>query len=465
MTPLIRRPIPCITRVLPCAPRGNWSWGVSGVNVIAAGRVRERARGVFPGWWIVASAAGIQVLQTVLLMQGYGAYAAVLRDEFGWSKTALSGAASLQRVESGLLGPPQGWMLDRFGARTIMRIGIVILAGGFFFFSQINSLPMFYLAFLTMAVGASLSGFMSVTTVVVQWFERRRATAMALMQTGMSIGGILVPLVAWSLVEFGWRTTAIISGVIVLVVGLPLVQMMRDEPEAYGLLPDGERPAELVGDDVPATPVIERINFTPRQALRTRAFWFIGFGHALAVLVVSAIMVHLVVYLNEDQGFSVTGAAVIVSIMTAVTMVGQIVGGFLGDRFEKRKIAMFAMFGHAIGLYALAFGSGLFWVLFFAVVHGTAWGMRGPLMQAIRADYFGRKSFGVIMGFSSLIIMFGNVAGPLVAGITADATGSYRIGFTVMATLAGLGSIFFALATKPSPPAAMIQVSAAVPAD
>jgi MFS family permease len=170
------------------------------------------------------------------------------------------------------------------------------------------------------------------------------------------------------------------------------------------------------------------------------------------VLVVSALMVHLVVFLKEDLGFSVTGATVIVSIMTAVTMVGQIAGGFLGDRFEKRKIAMFAMFGHAAGLYALAFGSGLFWVLVFTVLHGTAWGMRGPLMQAIRADYFGRKSFSVIMGFSSLIIMFGNVAGPLVAGITADATGSYRTGFTIMATLAGLGSIFFALARKPTPP-------------
>ena len=242
--------------------------------MIAAVRVRERARGVFPGWWIVASAAGIQALQTVLLMQGYGAYAAVLRDEFGWSKTALSGAASLQRVESGLLGPPQGWMLDRFGARTIMRIGLVILAGGFFFFSQIDSLLMFYLAFVTMAVGASLSGFMSVTTVVVQWFERRRATAMAFMQTGMSLGGILVPLIGWSLVQFGWRSTAMISGVLVLVVGLPLVQMMRDEPEKHGMLPDGERPAESVGVGVVAAPAVERIHFTPRQALRTRAEGF-----------------------------------------------------------------------------------------------------------------------------------------------------------------------------------------------
>jgi sugar phosphate permease len=132
---------------------------------------------MFIGWWIVAAAAGIQVLQTALLMQGYGAYIAVLRDEFGWNKTSLSAAASLQRVESGLLAPVLGWLLTRFGPRTIMRIGLVIMALGFFFFSQVNSLPVFYLAFMTMALGASMSGLMSVTTVVVQWFERRRATA------------------------------------------------------------------------------------------------------------------------------------------------------------------------------------------------------------------------------------------------------------------------------------------------
>lgn len=160
-----------------------------------------------------------------------------------------------------------------------------------------------------------------------------------------------------------------------------------------------------------------------------------------------------------------TGAAVIVSFMTAVTMAGQLAGGFLGDRFEKRKIAMFAMFGHAAGLYALAFGSGLGWVLAFAILHGTAWGMRGPLMQAIRADYFGRKSFGVIMGFSSLITMFGNVSGPLVAGISADVTGSYRTGFVIMATLAGLGSIFFALAHKPMLPEATTTMARSATAD
>jgi MFS family permease len=296
---------------------------------------------------------------------------------------------------------------------------------------------------------------MSLTTTIVNWFERRRATAIGITQTGMSIGGMLVPLVAWSLVELGWRTTAFISGVIILVAGLPLAQLMRNAPEPYGLLPDGASPAEAQARDgvIADTLADERQEFTPKEAMRTRAFWFLGFGHALAVVVVSAVMVHLVVHLNEGLGYSVTGAATVLGFMTAVTMVGQLVGGFLGDRFNKRLIATLAMFGHCGALLALAWGGNLFWVLVFAVVHGMAWGMRGPLMQAIRADYFGRRSFGMIMGFSSMIVMWGMMSGPIIAGLLADHFGNYRIGFTVLALMSGLGSVFFVFATRPTPPA------------
>jgi MFS family permease len=175
------------------------AWPVPRMSRFA--RVRSRTDNLFYGWYVVSAAAGLQALQAMLLMQGYGAYVAVFSEEFGWSKASLSGAAALQRVESGLLGPPQGWMITRFGARRVMYAGNLILGVGFMLFSQINSMTTFYLCFLMMAVGASLSGFMSIMTTIVQWFERRRATAMAYTQVGMSIGGMLVPVVAWSLVH------------------------------------------------------------------------------------------------------------------------------------------------------------------------------------------------------------------------------------------------------------------------
>jgi MFS family permease len=161
----------------------------------------------------------------------------------------------------------------------------------------------------------------------------------------------------------------------------------------------------------------------------------------------------MVSHLKEGLGFSLAGAAAIYTLMTIVQIMGMLVGGLIGDRYDKRIIAMVCMGMHTVGLLLVAHAVALPMVIGFAVLHGFAWGCRGPLMQAIRADYFGRANYGVIMGWSSLIVMIGTIAGPLLAGILADVTGSYESGFTVLAVLTGLGSVFFLLAKRPSPPA------------
>lgn len=418
-------------------------------------QLRERRERIFYGWWIVGAGIGVQVLLTGLLMQAFGVYVSVLQADFGWSKTALSAAFSMQRVESGILGPIQGWMLTRYGPRNIMRVGLVMFGVGFLLFSQIDSLLQFYLVFLLMAVGASLGGFMAVITALVNWFDRRRSTAMGIAYTGLSLGGLVVPLVAWSLDSLGWRTTATISGLLVLTLGLPLTQLVRTRPEDYGEYPDGIDPATRRGAQADGESSAEEEaepEFTAREALRTRAFWFISIGHGLAVLMVSAIMVHLVVNLNEEMGYSLQTAALVVALMTLLQTFGQVGGGFLGDRFNKRIILTLTMLGHGSAIIVLAFATNYLMVLFFAIVHGIAWGVRGPILHSYRAECFGRASFAQVLGFSSMIVMFGMTSGPLVAGILADRTGDYQLAFLILGIIASLGSLLFAFATKPTPP-------------
>jgi len=112
------------------------------------------------------------------------------------------------------------------------------------------------------------------------------------------------------------------------------------------------------------------------------------------------------------------------------------------------------MLAHALGLLLLTYAFHMWMLVAFAVLHGSAWGLRGPFMQAIRADYFGRSAIGMILGLSVMIIVIGQVGGPIIPGIFADITGNYQLGFTILAVLAGLGSIFFVLAKKPKPPLA-----------
>ncbi|MEO6268805.1 MAG: MFS transporter, partial [Lautropia sp.] len=123
---------------------------------------------------------------------------------------------------------------------------------------------------------------------------------------------------------------------------------------------------------------------------------------------------------------------------------------WLGDRFDKRRVAALCMVMHAAGLLMLTYAAGYLMLAGFALLHGGAWGLRGPFMQAIRADYFGRRAIGMILGLSSLIIVFGQIGGPMIAGLMADATGSYKAGFTVLAALVGSGSLFFLLARRPA---------------
>ena len=420
-----------------------------------------RSGRVFYGWWIVSGGFSLQMIVGSLMIHSFTAYFPLLQAQFGWSRTLLSGAFALSRAESGILGPLQGWLIDRFGPRVMVRGGMVLFGAGFIMFSYTDSVLDYYLTFLLMALGSSIAGFLTVATTVVNWFERRRGVAMGIAMSGFGIGGLLVPAVAWSLTTLGWRPTAFISGVFIIMIGFPIAQLFRQRPEQYGYLPDGdtvpdpgsggdysrespERNATSVGGEVGG--------FTAREAMRTPVFWLLSMGHGMALLTVGAVSLHLVPHIMESVGLTITAAAGAVSVMTVFNILGQVGGGFLGDRFSKRMLCTIAMLMHAAALLILAYATTILPVLIFAVLHGTAWGLRGPMMTTIRADYFGRASFATIMGFSSLVVMVGMTGGPLFAGFMADIFDGYRVPFVIIAALTGAGSLFFALAHPPRLP-------------
>ena len=404
---------------------------------------------------MAGAACGIQFMLSALLIQSFGAYVAVLSEERGWSKTALSGAAALQSVESAIVGPALGFLIDRFGPQSMIRIGMVVFALGFIALSQIDSLSGFYICSILLALGASLSGYFPLTVALIQWFERHRARALAIMSLGLALGGLMVPLVAWSMQHFGWRSTAMGSGLLVMLIGLPLATVIRRRPQDHGETVDGLPPDAPHAVGEPAADKPTTFEFTARQALRTRAFWLLAMGHAFALLVVTAVNVHAISHMKEGLGYSVSQAALVILVMTVGQVAGVGLGALLGDRFDKRYVAAACMLGHAAGLLLLTYATHALEVGAFALLHGVAWGLRGPFMQAMRADYFGRNAIGTILGLSAALIALGQIAGPLVAGTLADMTGNYRLGFTVLALTAGSGAVLFLMAKRPVlPPAA-----------
>ena len=409
---------------------------------------------LFYGWWIVGAGLVSMTLSSGLFFNGFGFYFLPIQSQFNWSSTAMSGAVSLSRLESGLLGPLEGYLIQRYGPQRVMLVGYLVFAAGFALLSQSNHIVIFYLAILVMALGSGLAGFAAVVAAINNWFRRNKTKAFGISMLGLGLGGVIFSsFLAWSIAEYGWENTALFSAGILLIVGLPISMMVRYSPEPYGLLPDGDAPEEEEESSTEERPR-RRVyptadeDFTWKEALQTPAFWIISVCHALALVAISATGVHQVAYMEEDLGLSGASAALVVVVLSSVMMVCQPVGGFLGDRYSKRHIAALCLLGHGVAMVLLAMATGFGFLMIYAVVQGLSWGTRGPIITAMRGDYFGRKDFALINGYSQVIMMMGMIVGPLVAGYMAD-NYSYQSGFLIIAGLVAMGSILFLIMRQP----------------
>jgi sugar phosphate permease len=273
------------------------------------------------------------------------------------------------------------------------------------------------------------------------------------------VGGLFVFAVAWSIQTYGWRVTAFGSGVMLIVCGWPLANMVHSRPEDVGQRVDGLPPdsetagarSTRVDAAIPAPPAGRaQGEYTAREALRTSSFWLLSLGHACSLFVVSAINVHAILHIQEGLGYSLALASLYITLATAGQFVGVVCGWAIPEKFEKRKVTAFTMLLHAAGMLLLTYATGPVILVVSAVVHGIGWGLRGPFISAMRADYFGRNSIGMILGLSSMIMVIGQIGGPLIAGAFADWLGNYRAGFTLIAALAAVGSLFFWMAKRPA---------------
>ena len=428
------------------------------------GSVR-RIKDVFYGRLLIGVASFIMVLTIVPLFHGLTVWFVVLEQHFQWNRTQLSLAFSLARVEGGIVGPLEGLLVDRLGARSMVLIGLLILGAGFLMFSQVQSLWQFYAAFLVMSLGGSMGGWLPMMTVLNSWFVRRRARSISQAMVGYRVGAVfLVPLLAWGVDadQFGWRAVAAGIGAMIVVLAYPFSRLVRNRPEDYGQMPDGPAPASPLQSTASALPGAVERELTWRQAVRTRAFWQISFGHACCSSIVVTIMVHLGPMLT-DRYFSLQTVGLVVSVYAFIGIASTMVGGYLGDRVPMRLVIFgFSLF-QSIAIIVLLLAHGLPLVFLFAVLMGIGEG-RGPLTTAIRGVYFGRRAFASIMGISMVPMNVLLFTLPLFAGYMFDATGSYGIPFTIIAAVGFVGAALFLLLGEPKPMASAAGPLEASPA-
>ena len=410
-------------------------------------------RSVFFGWYLVGISSFMLMLMSTTVFQGVGTFFVALERNFGWNRTTLSGAFALSRVEGALLGPLEGWLVDRLGTRRMVIIGYLIMGLGFIFYSQIQTVWHFYVAYLAISLGSGIGGWIAFVTLINNWFVRQRALAMSVAVSGIQLGGFLVLLLAWGIENHDFRLTSLAIGVILILAAVPASRFVRNLPEDVGLLPDGEpvrrigMPAETPGRAEPD----DEGELSPRQALKTVAFWVIAVARLTSVVSIVSLSVHLVPKLT-DSGLSLITANFVVTLYTVVAFISGFVAGYLADRTSKVLVLFVCMLLQALAMAILTVTESLPMAMVFAVLWGAGFGGRVPLLTAIVGDFFGRKNFGSILGLNMVPSNVAMIFAPLFAGFMYDRTQSYFIPFAVFTVMGFIGAFAILLARPPRPP-------------
>jgi MFS family permease len=395
---------------------------------------------VFYGWWIVLIGCIQDAVKGGTFNTGFTLYFLPVLNELHLSRAATSLPFSLAKLESALEGPLVGYLIDRFDVRVMLVVGTTLAGLGFVLLSFTNSYLLFVLVFIGPLSFGFHAGFNQATMAVVNhWFRRKRGLAMAIVQTGQSIGGVLIfPLVALAVLKLGWRPAAFLSGLVVLML-LPLVLLIRRSPESMGLLPDGER-GPSPDARRPAHHLRDAPEFTAGEALRTPAFWLLAAFHGLRNIPYSGVSVHLVPLLVW-KGADEPTAAFFVGLTALSTVIVRPLTGWLGDRQSKQKIGAAGVFLGALGLVVLAYSEGALWpLIFFAVLFSFGDGINS-VTWALVGDFFGRAHFATIRGWISMVQSFASMPAAVLTGWIYDQTQSYTyalIGFIICYGAAGL---------------------------
>ena len=425
--------------------------GIALMAIAGVPEVARRMRGMFHGWFLAGLGTLIAALGEAPFYWSLPIWNPVLRNAFGWTAGQMSWAFAITQVETGLLGPAKGFLVQKLGPRRAIFIGLTIFGLGFVLLSQVRELWQLYTAFFILSMGSGLAATLPMHTVMNNWFMRYKARAMALVTEGLAIGGIIVPLMlAWSIggadpnisVRYGWSNTALFIGLLTIALAFPLARQVRNRPEDLGLMPDG--------DSAVVTPsAAEEEGYTWQEAIRTKALWLISIGHAASAMVLSTMFVHMGLMLDE-RGFSLQAIGVVTAVYTATNAIFMPVGGYLGDRLPIRLVAFAFSALQSLAVVVLVLAHNTEMLFLFAVLLGIGFGGRTAVTHAMRGVYFGRKAFAAISGISrvpSSIILF---IAPLFAGFMRDATGTYDASFLTIGAFSFFGCCLFLLVGQPS---------------
>jgi sugar phosphate permease len=392
-------------------------------------------RGLFYGWIVVTAALSIIAIG-VGLMFSLSVFMEPLEQAFGWSREQIARANLYGWVVFGVCSFAFGTLSDRFGTRWIVLCGGLLFGCGLLALSRMQTLWQLYL-FHGGLIGGSIGTFMvPLTATVTRWFTHRRGLAVALVNCGTGLGGMLfAPLTRYLLTASDWRTAFVVYGLLAWVVVIPLALLIRNSPHEVGLEPYQGKPLAL--SEAGSTLMMP---YTFRQVLATPAFWIIAGVHTLCCAAHSGPIFHMISAII-DQGLDKLAAATVFSLASLASIFGRIGTGFLADRFGSKQVlaTWMGMQATAILLYLAVSDVAGFAML--ALFFGVSYGGIMPLYAVVAREFFGARAMGTSYGAIFLLSCFGMGFGGWLGGRIFDAVGMYTLMYLLSFVFSASGAV------------------------
>jgi predicted MFS family arabinose efflux permease len=398
----------------------------------------DSRRPVFYGWVVLAASVAL-IAVGMGTMFSLAVFLRPLEEEFGWTRSLISGIALVNWIIFGLGSFGWGALSDRIGARRVVGVGVVILGSALALSSLVRTAGQLYAAFgILGAIGAS-AFYVPLAATATRWFAARRGLAMGIISGGMGLGIFLVPPTARGLISaVGWRATFALFGGLAWVVGIVSLRYLVNRPEDRGLRSYGE--AGAPGVKPPSRP---EHGMSRAEVLRQPVFWGVALVHFGCCAAHSGPMFHMVAH-AMDLGVTNMRAATMLGLSGATSIAGRLSSGLLADRFGAKPalVGMLALQAAIISTYLYADGAVSLFVV--ALAFGVAYGGAMPLYALVAREFFGERVVGTTFGGIFLISCIGMGLGAYGGGILYDQLGTYWT-LHLASTLVGAAAVALAL--------------------
>jgi MFS family permease len=379
-------------------------------------------KSVFYGWWITLACSLIGLYVAGAIFFGFTAFFEPIAAEFSWSYTQISFAVSLRGLEMGIFAPLVGFLADYFGPRKVLFGGAIATGAGLILLGQTQSLAMFYGAFVLLAFGAGGCTSVVTMTAVANWFRKKAGIALGVVGSGIGAGGLMVLPIVRLIDLYQWRTTLIILGLGMWAIGIPLSLVIRNRPEHYGYLPDGE----VDGTSGQSHKIQDKdVEIGLKLALKMRTFLYLNLVEVARMMTIIAVFTHIMPYLSS-VGMPRTTAGMVAAAIPLIGIIGRFGFGWLGDIYDKKHMMAVTIGLLLFGMLALSFVHMKWMIIPFLILYSFGHGGSMVVRSAIVREYFGRDSFGKMLGIIMGSASIGGIIGPTLAGWSYDTWGSYR---------------------------------------